>query len=74
MWSLTRNGQKFGYCALDKKAIEQYREWYIEDHIVAESAQIQQRLWDSSKKTMLQSEAEQIAKDTLEEQIAVTEV
>lgn len=74
MWSLARNGEKFGYCAKDKAGIEKYREWYIDDHVVSESAQIQQRLWDSSKKTLLQSEAEKIARDTLEEQIGIKEV
>lgn len=74
MWRLARNGEKFGYCAKDKAGIEKYREWYIDDHVVSESAQIQQRLWDSSKKTLLQSEAEKIARDTLEEQITVEQV
>lgn len=74
MWSLARNGEKFGYCAKDKAGIEKYREWYIDDHVVSESAQIQQRLWDSSKKTILQSDAEKIARDTLEEQVQVVQV
>jgi len=74
MWSLARNGQRFGYCAIDKAGIEKYREWYIDDHVVAEAAQVQLRLWDSAKKTILQSEAEQIARDTLEEQITIVEV
>jgi len=74
MWRLARNGEKFGYCAKDKAGIEKYREWYIDDHVVSESAQIQQRLWDSSKKTILQSDAEKMARDTLEEQITVEQV
>ena len=73
MWILTRNGQKFGYATTDKAAIEKYRGWYIDDHVVAESAQVQLRLWNASKTTILQSEAEQIARDTLEEQIGITE-
>jgi hypothetical protein len=71
MWMLTRNGEKFGYATTDKAAIEKYRGWYIEDHYVAEAAQIQLRLWNASKTTILQSEAEQIARDTLEEQIGI---
>jgi len=74
MWILARNGEKFGYCAKDKAGIDKYRAWYIDDHVVSESAQIQQRLWDSSQKTLLQSEAEKIARDTLEEQITVEQV
>jgi hypothetical protein len=74
MWTLARNGKKFGYCTTSKEGIEKYREWYIDDHVVAESAQIQQRLWDTSKKTLLASEAEQVARDTLEEQITVMEL
>lgn len=74
MWTLARNGKKFGYCTTSKAGIEKYREWYIDDHVVSESAQIQQRLWDTSKQTLLASEAEQIARDTLEEQITVMEL
>jgi len=74
MWTLARNGKKFGYCTTSKAGIEKYREWYIDDHVVSESAQIQQRLWDTSKKTLLASEAEQVARDTLEEQITVMEL
>ena len=74
MWTLTRNGQKFGYCTTSKAGIEKYREWYIDDHVVSESAQVQQRLWDTSKTTVRASEAEQIARDTLEEQIGILEV
>jgi hypothetical protein len=74
MWTLARNGKKFGYCTTSKEGIEKYREWYIDDHVVSESAQIQQRLWDTSKKTLLASEAEQVARDTLEEQITVMEL
>lgn len=74
MWTLARNGKKFGYCTTSKEGIEKYREWYIDDHVVSESAQIQQRLWDKSKKTLLASEAEQVARDTLEEQITVMEL
>lgn len=71
MWMLTRNGQRFGYATTDKAAIEKYRGWYITDHYKAEAAQIQLRLWNASKTTILQSEAEQIARDTLEEEIGV---
>jgi hypothetical protein len=74
MWTLARKGKKFGYCTTSKEGIEKYREWYIDDHVVSESAQIQQRLWDTSKKTLLASEAEQVARDTLEEQITVMEL
>ena len=74
MWTLARNGKKFGYCTTSKAGIEKYREWYIDDHVVSESAQIQQRLWDTSKKTLLASEAEKVARDTLEEQITVMEL
>ena len=74
MFSLARNGERFGYCAKDKAGIDKYRGWYIDDHVVAEAALVQQRLWESSKKTILQSEAEQVARDTLEEQITVVEV
>jgi hypothetical protein len=74
MWMLTRNGEKFGYATTDKAAIEKYRGWWIDDHVVAESAQVQLRLWNASKTTILQSEAEQIARDTLEEQIGITKV
>ena len=74
MWTLARNGKKFGYCTTSKEGIEKYREWYIDHHVVSESAQIQQRLWDTSKKTLLASEAEQVARDTLEEQITVMEL
>jgi hypothetical protein len=74
MWMLTRNGQKFGYSTTDKVAIEKYRGWYIEDHYKAEAAQVQLRLWNASKTTILQSEAEQIARDTLEEQIGIMKV
>jgi hypothetical protein len=41
MFSLARNGERFGYCAKDKAGIEKYRGWYIDDHVVAEAAQIQ---------------------------------
>jgi hypothetical protein len=74
MWMLTRNGEKFGYATTDKAAIEKYRGWWIDDHVVAEAAQVQLRLWNASKTTILQSEAEQIARDTLEEQIGVIEI
>lgn len=74
MWTLARNGKKFGYCTTSKEGIEKYREWYIDDHVVSESAQIQQRLWDTSKKTLLAFEAEQVARETLEEQITVMEL
>jgi hypothetical protein len=74
MWMLTRNGEKFGYATTDKAAIEKYRGWWIDDHVVAEAAQVQLRLWNASKTTILQSEAEQIARDTLEEQIGITKV
>lgn len=74
MWSLERNGERFGYCAKDKAGIEKYRGWYIDDHVVAEAARIQQRMWESSKKNILQSEAEKVARETLEEQITVVQV
>jgi hypothetical protein len=74
MWMLTRNGEKFGYATTDKAAIEKYRGWWIDDHVVAEAAQVQLRLWNASKTTILQSEAEQIARDTLEEQIGIMKV
>lgn len=74
MWMLTRNGQRFGYATTDKVGIEKYRGWYIEDHYKAEAAQIQLRLWNASKTTILQSEAEQIARETLEEQIGIMKV
>ena len=74
MWMLTRNGEKFGYATTDKAAIEKYRGWWIDDHVVAEAAQFQLRLWNASKTTILQSEAEQIARDTLEEQIGIMKV
>jgi hypothetical protein len=74
MFSLARNGEKFGYYAKDKAGIEKYRGWWIEDHVTAEAAQIQLRLWNASKSSILQSEAEQIARDTLEEQITIVEV
>ena len=74
MWMLTRNGEKFGYATTDKAAIEKYRNWWIDDHVVAEAAQVQLRLWNASKTTILQSEAEQIARDTLEEQIGIMKV
>jgi hypothetical protein len=44
MWSLARNGERFGYCAKDKAGIEKYRGWYIDDHVVAEAARVQQKL------------------------------
>jgi hypothetical protein len=74
MWSLARNGEKFGYCAKDKKGIDKYRGWYIDDHVVSEAAVIQQRLWEKSKSSILQSEAEKVARDNLEEQITIVEV
>ena len=74
MWMLTRNGEKFGYATTDKAAIEKYRGWWIDDHVVAEAAQVQLRLWNASKTSILQSEAEQIARDTLEEQIGIMKV
>jgi len=74
MWMLTRNGEKFGYATTDKASIEKYRGWWIDDHVVAEAAQIQLRLWNASKATILQSEAEQIARDTLEEQIGILQL
>ena len=74
MWMLTRNGEKFGYATTDKAAIEKYRGWWIDDHVVAEAAQVQLRLWNAYKTTILQSEAEQIARDTLEEQIGIMKV
>ena len=74
MWSLARNGERFGYCAKDKAGIEKFRGWYIDDHVVAEAAIIQQRLWEKSKSSILQSEAEKVARETLEEQITVVEV
>ena len=74
MWMLTRNGEKFGYATTDKAAIEKYRGWWIDDHVVAEAAQVQLRLWNASKTTILQSEAEQIARDTLEEEIGVIQI
>ena len=74
MWTLTRNGQKFGYCTTNKAAIEKYRGWYIDDHVKAEAAQVQLRLWNASKKTILMSEAEQIARDSLEEQIGIQQI
>ena len=74
MWSLARNGDKFGYCAKDKEGIDKYRGWYIDDHVVSEAAIIQQRLWEKSKSSILQSEAEQVARETLEEQITVVEI
>ena len=74
MWSLARNGEKFGYCAKDKKGIDKYRGWYIDDHVVSEAAIIQQRLWEKSKSSILQSEAEKVARDNLEEQITIVEV
>jgi hypothetical protein len=73
MWILAREGKSFGYATTSKAGILKYRGWYIEDHVVAEAAQVQLRLWNASKTTILQSEAEQIARDTLEEQIAVLE-
>lgn len=73
MWTLTRNGKRFGYCTTSKAGIEKYRGWYIDDHVKAEAGQVQLRLWNASKTTMLQSEAEQIARETLEEQISVAE-
>ena len=74
MWILSRNGQKFGYATTDKAAIEKYRGWYIEDHYKGEAAQVQLRLWNASKTTILQSDAEQIARDTLEEEIGVMQI
>ena len=74
MFSLARNGERFGYCAKDKAGISKYRSWYIDDHVVAEAAIIQQRLWEKSKSSILQSDAEQVARDTLEEQITIVEV
>lgn len=71
MWMLTRNDEKFGYATINKAAIEKYRGWWIDDHIVSEAAIIQLRLWNASKTTILQSNAEQIARDTLEEQIGI---
>ena len=71
MWMLTRNGEKFGYATTDKAAIEKYRAWWIDDHVVAEAAQVQLRLWNASKTTILQADAEQIARDTLEEEIGI---
>ena len=73
MWTLTRNKVRFGYCTTNKAAILKYRGWYIEDHVQAEAAQIQLRAWTEAKKTILASDAEEIARDTLEEQIAVME-
>jgi hypothetical protein len=46
MFSLARNGERFGYCAKDREGIQKYRGWYIDDHVVSEAAIIQQRLWD----------------------------
>lgn len=74
MWILTRNGQQFGYATTDKAAIERYRGWWIEDHVVAEAALVQLRAWNSAKKTILQSDAERIARDTLEEQVGIKEI
>ena len=74
MWILTRNGERFGYATTSKAGIEKYRGWYIDDHVVAEAAQVQLRLWNASKTTILQSEAEQIARDTLEEEIGVIQI
>ena len=74
MFSLARNGERFGYCAKDREGIQNYRGWYIDDHVVSEAAIIQQRLWEKSKSSILQSEAEKVARETLEEQITVVEV
>jgi hypothetical protein len=74
MWTLTKNGTPLGYHTKTKQEAYKYKRYYIEEHLVAESAALQLRLWTESKKTMLQSEAELIALDTLEEQIKVEEV
>jgi len=74
MWILAREGKPFGYATISKAGIEKYRGWYIDDHVVAEAAQVQLRLWNASKTTILQSEAEQIARDTLEEQIGIKQI
>jgi hypothetical protein len=57
-----------------RQVLRKYRGWYIDDHVVSEAAIIQQRLWEKSKSSILQSEAEKVARETLEEQITVVEV
>lgn len=74
MWSLTRDGQEFGYHARTKADIIKYKNWYIDDHVQAEAAALQLRLWTETQTQILESKAQEIARETLEEIIGYKEV
>lgn len=74
MWTLVKNDVSIGYHTKTKEDALKYKRWYIEDHLKVEAAALQLRLWTESKKTILESEAEIIALDTLEEQIKIEEL
>ena len=74
MWSLTRDGQEFGYHARTKADIIKYKNWYIDDRVQAEAAALQLRLWTETQTQILESEAQEIARETLEEIIGYKEV
>lgn len=74
MWSLTRDGKEFGYHARTKEDIIKAKKWYIDDHVKAEAAALQLRLWNETQTKILESEAQEIARETLEDIIGYKEV
>lgn len=73
MFGIERKGQRIGFATSNMSVAVTQLQQYIEDHIKSEAGQLQLRLWRETKKTILFSEAEEIARDTLEEQLKIVE-
>ena len=74
MFSLTRKGHPIGYRTDSKETAETMLQKYIEDHSRSEAGQVQQRVWNETKRTILFSDAESIAYDNLVDQMGIVEL
>jgi hypothetical protein len=74
MFTLLRKGQPIGYYAKSEEDIKECKERYIDEHLKAEAGMFQLRLWNETKKSVLDSDAEQIAREMLEETITYGDI
>ena len=73
MFGIERKGQRIGFATSNMSVAVTQLQQYIEDHLKSEAGHLQLRLWSETKKTILFSEAEEIARETLEEQLKIVE-
>jgi hypothetical protein len=73
VFGIERKGQRIGFATSNMSVAVTQLQQYIEDHIKSEAGQLQLRLWNETKKTILFSEAEAIARENLEEQLKIVE-